>query len=128
MDGVSAIQLLLRVIVSLVVVVALMLAFSSFLRKGTSFGGAKRRRGTIEIVSRHGLSRNASVTLVRAGDRALLLGVTDHNITLLHESGSEDFIAEPEPLGTAAPGVPSGSFPTWKTLIESMRDRTVRRS
>lgn len=127
MDAVSAIQLVLRVVVSLIVVVALMLAFSAFLRRGGA-RGMGRRRGAIEIVARQGLSRNASITLVRAGDRALVLGVTDSNVTLLLDADPHDLIEETEPLGTAAPRIPPGSFPTWKTLIDSMRDRTVRRS
>ncbi len=128
MDGVSAIQLVLRVVISLVVVVALMLAFSSFLKRGNGIGGIGRRRGAIEVVARQGLSKNASITLVRAGNRALVLGVTESNITLLLDSDPEDLIEEPERLGTAAPRIPPGSFPTWKNLIDSMRDRTVRRS
>lgn len=128
MDGVSAIQLFLRVIISLVVVVSLMLVFSSYLRRGGAFGAISRKRGTLEIVSRQGLSRNASITLVRAGSRALILGVTDHNITLLLDGDTEDLIEESEPLGTVASGVPPGSFPTWKNLIDSMRDRTLRKS
>ncbi len=127
MDAVSAIQLVLRVIVSLVVVVALMLAFSALLRRGGA-GGLGRRRGSIEVVARQGLSRNASITLVRAGDRALVLGVTDNNVTLLLDADPQDLIEESEPLGTATSRIPPGSFPTWKNLIDSMRDRTVRRS
>lgn len=127
MDGVSIIQTLFRVVIALVVVVALMLAFSSYLKKGNGIGGISRKRGVIEIVARQGLSRNASIALVRTGNRALLLGVTDTNVTLLLDSDPEDLIEEPEPLGTVAQAGPSGSFPTWKTLIDSMRDRTVRR-
>lgn len=127
MDGVSIIQTLFRVVIALVVVVALMLVFSSYLKKGSGIGGIGRKRGAIEIVARQGLSRNASIALVRTGNRALVLGVTDTNVTLLLDSDPEDLIEEPELLGTAAQGEPSGSFPTWKTLIDSMRDRTVRR-
>lgn len=127
MGGLDAIQLFFRVIISLVVVVALMLAFSSYLKKGNGISGIGRKRGSIEILARQGLSKNASIALVRTGNRALVLGVTDNNVTLLLESDPEDLIEQPEPLGTEALRVPSGSPPTWKTLIDSMRDRTVRR-
>ncbi len=124
----SAIQLIFKVFISLVVVVSLMLTFSSFLRRSKGLGVLSRKRGTIEIMARQGISRNASLALVRAGNRALVLGVTDSNVTLLLEGDPEDLIDEPEQLGTATQGSPVDSFPTWKTFVDSMRDRTLRRS
>ncbi len=42
-------------------------------------------RGDLEITSQRPLGRTTSVAVVRAGDRHLLIGVSDHGITLLAE-------------------------------------------
>jgi flagellar protein FliO/FliZ len=42
------------------------------------------------VVGRLGLSRGASLALVRVADRTLVLGVTDHRVTLLTEAELED--------------------------------------
>ena len=131
----SLIALLVRVVVSLGVVLALMAGAAAVLRRsgltGTAGAGRRglRRPLPVQIVSRHGLSRGASITVVRLGDRGLVLGVTDHQVTLLTEIDPAELEAPPDEqaAGPPAPGIGAGSLP-WKVAIEQLRERTVRRS
>ena len=129
----SLIALLVRVVVSLGVVLALMAGAAAVLRRsgltGTAGAGRRGLRRPLQIVSRHGLSRGASITVVRLGDRGLVLGVTDHQVTLLTEIDPAELEAPPDEqaAGPPAPGIGAGSLP-WKVAIEQLRERTVRRS
>ena len=91
----------------------------------------RRRSLPFEVVARHGLSRTSSLAIVRLGDRALVLGVTEHQVTLLTEVDPAELDAAPDPdesfAGPAGPGNGAGALP-WKVAIEQMRERTVRRS
>ena len=129
----SLVALLVRVVVSLGVVLALMAGAGAVLRRsglaGTSAPGRRGARRPVEVVARHGLSRGASITVVRLGDRGLVLGVTDHQVTLLTEIDPAELEAPPDEqaAGPPAPGIGAGSLP-WKVAIEQLRERTVRRS
>jgi flagellar biogenesis protein FliO len=131
----SLLALLVRVVVSLAVVLGLMAGAGSVLRRsglaGTAVAGRRGLRRTlpVEIVARHGLSRGASVAVVRLGGRGLVLGVTDHQVTLLTEIDPAELDTPPaeQPAGPAAPGIGAGSLP-WKVALEQLRERTVRRS
>lgn len=99
------------------------------------------KRNEIEVLSRTGLSKNATVTLVRAGGKTLLLGVTDAQVTLLSEI---DEAVETTTLSLVAEEAQSSSIhrtgtstsasqlPTteqaWKGLLSQVRERTVRRA
>ncbi|HEY4410249.1 MAG TPA: flagellar biosynthetic protein FliO [Acidimicrobiia bacterium] len=133
----SLVVLLVRVVVSLGVVLAVMAGAAAVLRRSGLAGTAGAgRRGPgrprpVQIVSRHGLSRGASITVVRLGERGLVLGVTDHQVTLLTEIDPAELEAPPDesPMtaGPPAPRIGAGSIP-WKVTLEQLRDRTVRRS
>jgi flagellar protein FliO/FliZ len=136
----SLLALLVRVVVSLGVVLAVMWGAATVLRRsgvaGTAATGRRgvRRKAPVEIVSRHGLSRGAFVTVVRFGGRALVLGVTEHQVSLLTEidpaeldTPADEIDAGSSTAGTAGPGIGPGSLP-WKVALEQLRERTVRRS
>ena len=93
--------------------------------------GTRRRGAAVEVVARHGLSRTSSLAVVRFGGRALVLGVTEHQVTLLTEVDPAELDAPPDPddtfAGPAGPGIGAGALP-WKVALEQLRDRTVRRS
>lgn len=131
--------LIVRVVVSLGVVLAVMAGAAAVLRRsgvvgvgGISAGGrgrGGRRPLPVEVVARRGLSRGASVTVVRLGSRTLVLGVTDHQVSLLTEidpaelqTPADEIVATP-----GAPGTAAGAMP-WKDVLEQLRDKTVRRS
>jgi flagellar biogenesis protein FliO len=71
--------------------------------------GAKRRGGLLEVRGSTKLGKGAALTVVRVDGKDLLLGVTDHTVTLLT---SEDAPAVP-----AAPAVPK------KTLLDLLKPR-----
>lgn len=132
---VSLVALLVRVVVSLGVVLVVMAGAAAVLRRsgvaGTAVSGRRgtRRKAPVEVIARHGLSRSASVAVVRLGGRALVLGVTEHQVSLLTEIDPAEFDAPPDDdvAGPAGPGIGSGALP-WKVALEQLRERTVRRS
>ena len=133
----SIVALLVRVIVSLSVVLAVMAGTAAVLRRsglvGTGPAGRRgtRRRGAVEVITRHGLGRTSSLAVVRLGGRALVLGVTEHQVTLLTEVDPAELDALPDSddtlAGPAGPGIGPGALP-WKVTLEQLRERTVRRS
>lgn len=135
---VSLLALLVRVVVSLAVVLAVMAASAAVLRRSGVVGatpsgrrGVRRRSFPLEVIARHGLSRSSSLAVVRLGERALVLGVTEHQVTLLTEVDPAELAAPPEVDDTVAepagPGIGPGTLP-WKVALEQLRERTVRRS
>jgi flagellar protein FliO/FliZ len=134
----SLVALLVRVVVSLGVVLAVMAGAAAVLRRsgvvgtaGTARRGFRRRPAPVEVIARHGLSRGSSVAVVRLGERALVLGVTEHQVSLLTEIDPAELDAPPDPpdaaAGPAGPGIGAGALP-WKVALEQLRERTVRRS
>ena len=147
----SVFTLLVRLVVSLGIVIGLMLVLSGALRKrGIVIGGANgtgrarqaRSVAMLDIVARKPLGRNAQLAIVRAGNKTMVLGITEHQITMLTETDptwddnldgdidvniDSNFNAtETQRTGFPRSG-PPGTFPTWKTMLEGVRDRTVRR-
>lgn len=135
MADVSVVALVLRVVVSLGVVLAVMAGAAAVLRRGgvgtggTGTLGRSRSRAAVEVLARASLGRNASVTVVRVGNRALVLGVAERTVTLLTETDPAELVPrqDPESPGTASPaGFPPASS-AWKAIVEQLRERTVRR-
>jgi len=75
--------LLLRLVVALASVLGLVWLFSRGLTRGR---GRRLVPGMTEVVSRQALSRAASVVVVRVGERVLVLGVTEQQVSLLTET------------------------------------------
>jgi flagellar protein FliO/FliZ len=94
-------ELLARVVLSLLVVLFLAVLAARFLRRSGLHGPGTGLR----VLDRTGLSREASVAVVEVGGRALLLGVTAHGVSLLGE-------LDPERLVPPAPIVVDGSGST----------------
>ncbi|WP_370327650.1 flagellar biosynthetic protein FliO [Euzebya sp.] len=96
MPDVSLAAMALRLAISMGVVVGLMLLAAKLLRRAqaaAASSGAKRGRAAvvrtpIDVASLAPLTRGASVAIVRAAGRELVLGVTETQVTLLH-SGIE---------------------------------------
>ena len=124
----STVGMVLRLAISMAVVIGLMwLAARGLRNRGAGLAGRPGRSQPIELLARRGLTKGASVAVVRAGGRTLLLGVTDAQITLLGES--DDLVPAPGP-GGPAPGDLGGPGPAGTSLrstLESLRERTVRR-
>ncbi|HMO10171.1 MAG TPA: flagellar biosynthetic protein FliO [Actinotalea sp.] len=77
----SGLLLGLRVLLSLAVVLGLLW----WLARRTAGTRVRARQATVSVVGRHSLSRHAGVAVVEVEGRRLLLGVTDHGISLLSE-------------------------------------------
>jgi flagellar protein FliO/FliZ len=90
-DAPSTTELLVRLVFSLGIILGLLLLAAKVARRNGrtlrlpgigSFGGG-RREATIKVVERASLSRNASLAVVQVGDRTLVVGITDHGVSLL---------------------------------------------
>nr|WP_240942690.1 flagellar biosynthetic protein FliO [Planosporangium thailandense] len=138
----------IRIIFSLLVVVALMWGIAKLARKPL---GIRRGNGLIEVLGRQQLSRGASVAVVRVADKAMVLGVTDGRVSLISEAdlqAIEEYQPEPQvkreplaveslvggsldsPIGAAVTARRSAlggsllSSETWKQTLHFMRERT----
>jgi len=130
---VSALATLLRLVVSLAVVLALMALLARYLRNrqlggGGGLGAPRSRDLGIQVLTRQGVGRTASVTLVQVAGTVLLLGVTESSVSVLRELTDEELV--PEPV-EAPPGPPTtatnAALPPLPALLELLRDRTARR-
>jgi flagellar protein FliO/FliZ len=103
----DTVTLIGRLLVSLAAVLGLMWVIARRMKRS---GGRGRRSQLIDVLSRQQLSRNASVAVVRVGEQALVLGVTDAQVSVL---GQTD-------LAAAQALVPSNA-----EVPRSRRSRTV---
>jgi flagellar protein FliO/FliZ len=131
------IELLLRIAFSLLVVLGLMWGLAKVARRPL----AKRGAGAgLAVLSRQQLSRSASVAVVQVAGRALILGVTDTQVSMLAEADlaevrqEADEPAHREPVRLAerpaAAGPLHGSLlspNTWSQALNVLRERTARR-
>jgi len=76
-------QLTLRIVFSLAVVLFIMWGLARVVRRPLGTG---RRAGLVSVLGRQQLSKGAAVAVVRVVDRALVVGVTDGQVTLLGEA------------------------------------------
>jgi flagellar protein FliO/FliZ len=128
-------ELLARIFFSLLVVLGLMWGLAKLARRPLSRRGSS---GALSVLSRQQLSRTASVAVVRVVDKALVLGITENQVSLL---GEADLQAVEEQLGEPArapaaepPYAPRGrlhgsalSPRTWSQTVNFLKERTVRR-
>ncbi|WP_067479287.1 flagellar biosynthetic protein FliO [Actinomadura hibisca] len=144
------IETILRITLSLAVVLVLMWLLAKVARRPL----AGRGGDTVAVLARQQLTRGTSVAVVRVADRALVLGVTDAQITLLAETdpatverareGAEqrepvalDADGADRPLdddlsgldeSTASPLAGSALSPrTWTAALDVLRERTARK-
>jgi flagellar protein FliO/FliZ len=135
---------LLRVIIALVLVVGAMWVLAKVAKRPLR----KRAGNSLDVLARAQLSRNASVAVVKVDGTALVVGVTDGGVSLLHQLDAEAFaVAEPTSRTavdleaiTTKPATPattpqnrktalSGSAlspGTWRQAVEALRERTAR--
>jgi flagellar protein FliO/FliZ len=73
-----------RLLLSLAVVLGLMWVIARRVKRGA--GGKGRSNRLIDVLSRQQLSRTASVAVVRVLDQALIVGITDGQITVLGDT------------------------------------------
>lgn len=144
-------ELVLRIGFSLLVVFGLLWGLAKVARRG---GIGRRGSGSLSVLNRQSLSRGSSVAVVQVADRALILGVTDTQVSLLGETDLDAFGHEAhgrhephgghDPTGETAGALPSAhatvlphhggkldgsllSPRTWGSTLDFLRDRTTRR-
>jgi flagellar biogenesis protein FliO len=92
-----------------------------------------RDKTMVQVLGRQSIGRNADVTVVSLGDRTLVLGVTEHNVSVVTELDSEEVVETISlPSVATSPALPARtqatpSVPSWRDLIDNLRERTVRR-
>lgn len=74
-------ELTIRLVASLAVVVGLMLLLARFV--GKRYGA--RAGAPVQVLHRQPLSRSSAVAVVTVGTRVLVIGTTDHQVSLLAE-------------------------------------------
>jgi flagellar protein FliO/FliZ len=138
------IELALRVGFSLLVILLLMWVMARVVRRPLGGNG----HGELAVLKRQQLTRGSAVAVVRVADRAMVLGITEQQVSLLGEADLEDFehhvaqhrdhlpiesTAEPAGLPEAHPTTPPGrldgsllSGRVWTSTVDFLRDRTTR--
>jgi flagellar protein FliO/FliZ len=117
----GSVELVGRVLVSLVVVLAIVWGLGRKFRKG----GKAKGEGLIDVLGRQQLSRTASVAVVRVGSQALIVGITDTQVNVLGETDLMAALAEtavptpaaathrvPAPATGPAAAIPAAARPT----------------
>jgi flagellar protein FliO/FliZ len=133
-------ELVLRIGFSLLVVLGLLWLLAKIVRRPLAGRGA----GVLAVLARQQITRGSAVAVVRVVDRALIVGVTDGQVTLLGEtdlaalerpaadSGEQRVVVpvdRPEPPAVE-PGRLDGSLlspQAWSQTVQFLRDRTARR-
>ncbi len=78
----STLELVIRMVASLMVIGTVVLLAQRLTRSRL---GARMQRSGLDIVARRQLTKSSSVVLVRAGNRHVLLGVSDERVAMLTE-------------------------------------------
>jgi flagellar protein FliO/FliZ len=108
----QTVELAGRLILSLAVVLAVVWLLARKLRGGARIKDTR----LIDVLSRQQLTRTASVAVVRVGDKALVIGVTDTGVNVLGETdlSAAQAAAENAKQAKAArkPAAPSHRRPT----------------
>jgi flagellar protein FliO/FliZ len=142
MSSGDTLGLFVRLVLSLAVVITLMVVAARTLRnRGVAMPTKSTAPGAnVEVLARKGLHRNASIAVVRAGGRDLVVGVTEDRITLLAEADALSLV-EPVDDGalvvastgakgsqwTRTQGDATHPSPSWKGTLNLLREKTVRK-
>ncbi|HZC53519.1 MAG TPA: flagellar biosynthetic protein FliO [Mycobacterium sp.] len=133
-----------RLLLSLAVVLGAMWLLGRFLGKRS---GRRARGGEVlAVLARQQVSRNSTVAVLKVVDRAIIVGVTDGQVTLLGDTDLEQVealtapperpvrpvrVRRPRPVDADQPRrALSGSAlsaDTWKQALSALRERTVRK-
>jgi flagellar protein FliO/FliZ len=143
----SVFGLIFRLVLALAVVLGLLATIAWTARRKPGALKSLRRVGAVEVVARQQLSRTASVQVVRMGERAIVLGVTEQQVSFLTE-GHISEVSDMVDLTQRTANGPSGDSEAGRTapprsfteprssddpmttrmgLIEALRERTTRR-
>jgi flagellar protein FliO/FliZ len=117
------IELVLRIGFSLLIVFGLMWALARVVRRPLS---GRRGLSSLAVLHRQQLSRGSALAVVQVGDRVMVLGVTDQQVSLLGETDLAAFETEPHASEQRMPVGMEPSPRTWRSPLDVLRDRTTR--
>jgi flagellar biogenesis protein FliO len=148
----ATVDMFVRLAISMAAVMAVMGLAARLLRRRAGGGpgilggvakAQKSRPQAVEVLCRRSLTKGASVAVVQAAGKTLVLGVTEHSVSLLVDTSHEAARNAPEeqPLLLDSIDIPrTGGMPAlksadtaalpanaWKLTLDSLRERTVRR-
>ena len=130
----SSAALLGRMALSLGVVLLVVAGLARLARQRGGLGFGPVRRAKLDVLVRQPVAKAATLAVVRVGGRDLLVGITPSTISLLLDTEEGSLVpaagTEEEPVGLQGMGsATQGMFPSspWKVMLESLRERTVRR-
>jgi flagellar protein FliO/FliZ len=90
-DAPSTVELLVRLVFSLGLIIGLVLLAARVARRSggklklPGFGTLGRRPAAIEVLDRQSLTRSASLAVIQVGTRTMVVGITEHGVSLLAE-------------------------------------------
>jgi flagellar protein FliO/FliZ len=89
-----------------------------------------RRSLGLQVIARQGVGRKANVAIIRAGGKALVIGVTEQQISVLAELDEIELDKESDVQWTdISVDAPAGATsPSWKGLLTQVREHTVRKA
>jgi flagellar protein FliO/FliZ len=134
------IELVLRIAFSLLIVLLLMWGLAKLARRPLT--GGRGGPGALAVITRQQLGRGSSVAVVRVADRALVLGITDNQVSLLGEADlaaveehmhapsheRRDSVEIGDTIQPVSPLEGSALSPrTWGAAVNFLRERTARR-
>ncbi|HYO18454.1 MAG TPA: flagellar biosynthetic protein FliO [Dermatophilaceae bacterium] len=104
-DG-SSVILFLRMVLSLVIVLAILVVLIRYLQRKQGVAGprgAGRAPVPMRVVARQSLSRGTSIQVVQVGRQTLVVGVSDNGVNLLRELPADVVVGEAV-VGETVPG------------------------
>ena len=141
--------MIIRLVLSLAFIAAV-LFFAARVAKKRGLG---QGNGLIEVIARQRMGRTSTVNVVRIGDVVLVVGATEEQVTLLAEVDAETVdaalrerrvpvsadAADDAPTGeirslavarSTSPALAGSVFDRngWSTVVNQLRERTVRKS
>lgn len=106
-----------RTVVSLAAVLGLVWLLARVARRRGA--GATAGAAGFAVLGRHALGRSAGVAVVRVGDQALVLGVTEHSVRLLAQTAIADVLPD-APAGRVGPD--AAALPAAREVVLSPPD------
>jgi flagellar biogenesis protein FliO len=84
----NVVELLLRLVLSMGLIVAIIVVAAKVMKGRTTlnFGRRKNDGPKLDILDKTQVARHAQVAVVRVGGRGLIVGITEHSVTLLAEA------------------------------------------
>lgn len=98
--AVSTIELTLRMMVALLVILAILYVSTRVARR--RLGPGRADGPAIDVAFQRPLTKHATLSLIKAGDRNLLIASNNQSITLLAEG--DDLVSTPDPTPERTPG------------------------